>query len=316
METNLKTIDVIVPIYNEEEVLPYFISRLESVLLQLREANSIQVIFINDGSNDGTKKILEEYQESTDFRVSVISLSRNFGHQAALLCGYEHSESDFVICIDSDLQDPPELISNLILEIEKGFDIVLTKRSVRKGESKFKLFTAKIFYKILSRLSSTELFVESADFRLVSRRAVNAFLLLRETDPYIRGIFSWIGFPTSVIEYERDPRFAGKTKYTFRKMLLLARDALLSFSGNPMRLPFYLSFVFMIIGIVVSAYIAVQKIINPAQSLPGYASLMIVFLLAFSIQLLILGLIGEYLFRSMSYVQNRPRYIVMDKNEN
>jgi len=316
METNLKTIDVIVPIYNEEEVLPYFISRLESVLLQLREANSIQVIFINDGSNDGTKKILEEYQESTDFRVSVISLSRNFGHQAALLCGYEHSESDFVVCIDSDLQDPPELISNLILEIEKGFDIVLTKRSVRKGESKFKLFTAKIFYKILSRLSSTELFVESADFRLVSRRAVNAFLLLRETDPYIRGIFSWIGFPTSVIEYERDPRFAGKTKYTFRKMLLLARDALLSFSGNPMRLPFYLSFVFMIIGIVVSAYIAVQKIINPAQSLPGYASLMIVFLLAFSIQLLILGLIGEYLFRSMSYVQNRPRYIVMDKNEN
>lgn len=316
METNLKSIDVIVPIYNEEEVLPYFISRLESVLLQLREANSIQVIFINDGSNDGSKKILEEYQESTDFRVSVISLSRNFGHQAALLCGYEHSESDFVVCIDSDLQDPPELINKLILEIEKGFDIVLTKRSIRKGESKFKLFTAKIFYTILSRLSSTELFAESADFRLVSRRAVKAFLLLRETDPYIRGIFSWIGFPTSVIEYERDPRFAGKTKYTFRKMLLLARDALLSFSGNPMRLPFYLSFVFMIIGIVVSAYIAVQKILNPAQSLPGYASLMIVFLLAFSIQLLILGLIGEYLFRSMSYVQNRPRYIVMDKNEN
>jgi dolichol-phosphate mannosyltransferase len=281
-------------------------------LTDLEEDYQLGVFFVNDGSTDNSLEILRSLKKSSKYNVSIINLSRNFGHQAALICGYENTKSDCVISIDADLQDPPEIIKKLVSEFEKGFDIVLTKRKKRLGESIFKIFTARYFYKLISRLSSTELSEDSADFRLVSRRALHSFLKLQETEPYIRGMFAWIGYPTTIIEYDRDPRYAGKTKYSLKRMMILARDALLSFAGNPMRLPFYFGFIFIFFAMLFSGYIIYEKTFNPLESVPGYASFMVIFLVSFAIQFLILGLIGEYLFRSMSYMQARPRYIVLD----
>jgi dolichol-phosphate mannosyltransferase len=252
-----KSIDVLIPVFNEEEVLPHFFSRLILTLTDLEEDYQLGVFFVNDGSTDNSLEILRSLKKSSKYNVSIINLSRNFGHQAALICGYENTKSDCVISIDADLQDPPEIIKKLVSEFEKGFDIVLTKRKKRLGESIFKIFTARYFYKLISRLSSTEL----------------------------------SGYPTTIIEYDRDPRYAGKTKYSLKRMMILARDALLSFAGNPMRLPFYFGFIFIFFAMLFSGYIIYEKTFNPLESVPGYASFMVIFLVSFAIQFLILGLI-------------------------
>jgi dolichol-phosphate mannosyltransferase len=307
---------IIIPVYNEQEVLNEFWSRLKEVLLksQILLSHESEVIFIDDGSTDNSAAILSKIEgHKGDLKVRVITLSRNFGHQAALMCGYQESTGECVLSIDADLQDPPELIPKFFQHIQEGWDIVLGQRSDRAGETVFKRLSAKAFYRLLNALSSTSIPLNVADFRCVSRRSLNAFLSMKEVEPYLRGMFAWIGFKQICLEYSRDPRFAGKTKYSFRKMIKLARNGIIGFSGNPMRIPFYLSSLTMIVGIMLSIYLIVSKVMNPNGSEPGYTSLMILLSLAFSLQLFVLGLLGEYILKNLSYSQRRPEYLIVDK---
>jgi dolichol-phosphate mannosyltransferase len=308
---------IIIPVFNEEKVLKEFWSRLEKVVIESQKTlrHHTEVIFIDDGSTDDSPRILLDLKkQKKTFEVRIVTLSRNFGHQAALMCGYEVSKGECVLSIDADLQDPPELIPNFFSHIGDGWDIVLGQRIERSGESNFKRFSAYAFYRLLNLLSSTKIPTNVADFRCVSRRSLDAFLSMKEVDPYLRGMFAWIGFNQICIRYTRDPRFAGETKYSLKKMIKLARNGIIGFSGNPMRIPFYLSFLFMIFGFSLSIYLFVSKIINPSGSEPGYTSLMVLISFAFSLQLFILGLIGEYLLKNLSYSQRRPEYLILGEN--
>jgi glycosyltransferase involved in cell wall biosynthesis len=312
-----KLCSIIIPVFNEEEVLEIFWSRLESAIKEseFRNKHKTEILFIDDGSTDKSVEFLDLIQNnSKKIKIKVISLTRNFGHQAALICGYRECQGNFIVTIDADLQDPPELIVELISNCLAGSDIVMAQRTQRKGESFFKKITAHMFYSGLNFFSDTKIPRNVGDFRCVSRRALNTFLKLNEADPYIRGMFAWIGYRQAYVPYSRDPRFAGKSKYTFSKMIKLARSGVIGFSGNPIRIPFYVSFFSGVSGISLACYFSIAKIVEPNNSIPGYTSLMIVILLAFSVQFFILGILGEYLLKNLIYAQKRPEYLVKEES--
>ncbi len=300
---DLTLLSVVAPVFNEEETLEEFYRRTVGAL----EGLTFELIVVDDGSIDATPNMLDELA-NRDERVRVITLSRNFGHQAALTAGLDHARGDVVTMIDADLQDPPELIPTMLSSWRSGADVVYAVRRARAGETRFKLATARGFYSIFSRLTQLDLERNAGDFRLLDRRALDALLSLRERNRFLRGMSVWVGFEQAGVEYERDARFAGETKYTLRKMARFSLDAISSFSHLPLQLATLLGFVCSTV-----AFLAIPVAIAfraAGQFVPGVTTVLLVVLLLGGIQLITVGIIGEYLGRVYDEVKQRPLYLV------
>lgn len=301
-----KTLSIVVPCYNEEEVLPEFRKRLFSVLDKIPIKS--EVVLVDDGSKDKTWLLMQEFAASEP-RLKIIKLSRNFGHQLALTCGLDQCRGEVIVILDADLQDPPELIPPMIEKWKEGYDVVYGKRTRRLGESILKRFLAFCFYRFIERITKIKIPRDTGDFRLLDRNALDAIQSLRERHRFIRGMVSWVGFNQVAFPYERPERFAGETKYPVKKSLLLAFDAITSFSYAPLRLASYL-------GIAVSAlaflYICIVLALKFYWKInwEGYTSLMASILLLGGVQLVVLGIMGEYVGRIFEQGQGRPLYLV------
>jgi glycosyltransferase involved in cell wall biosynthesis len=300
-------IAIVAPCYNEEAGLPEFVRRIKAVCAQL--ACTYEIVLVNDGSRDRTLAVALDLA-SRDPLIRVINLLRNFGHQAAVTAGLDLADGDAVVLIDSDLQDPPEVILDMVKAWKGGADVAYGQRRKREGETAFKLFTAKLFYRILRILTKSEIPADTGDFRLMDRRVVEVLRSMRERHRFIRGMVSWVGGQQVAVPYDRKPRFAGETKYPFRKMFAFAVDAITSFSIVPLRLVTWLALA--VIGLTVLAAIGViiVKLINPLYFIPGYPSIIITIVFFGGVQLLALGIIGEYLGRMYESTKARPIYIV------
>jgi polyisoprenyl-phosphate glycosyltransferase len=307
-----KLISIVVPMYFEEKVVEECHRRLTAVAVENRL--NYELIFVNDGSTDRTLELLEEIAQR-DSAVRVISLSRNFGHQIAVTAGLDKAKGDAVVIIDSDLQDPPELIPDMINLWEQGYDVVYGKRKKREGESFFKLATAKAFYRILDRLSSVKIPVDTGDFRLIDRKVIEALKNMPEHNRFLRGMSSWIGFKQIPLEYERKERFAGETKYPLKKMIKFALDGIFSFSSKPLKLVEYLGMMVLLLALVLPVYTAVGSVFG-FQTLP-VAWMLVLTVITFigGLQLLSIGIVGEYIARIYDECQGRPLYII-DKEVN
>ncbi len=299
-------LSVVAPVYNEEELVERFVRRACAAVADY----TFELVLVNDGSTDATPELLDR-MAAEDPRVRVVHLSRNFGHQAALTAGLEHAAGDVVAMIDADLQDPPELIPTMVSRWETGADVVYAVRRQREGETAFKLATASWFYKLFDKLAQVDLEPNSGDFRLLDRRALDALLTMTERSRFLRGMTVWVGFTQTAVPYERDARHAGETKYTLRKMLRFSLDAIASFSHVPLQLATYVGLLsaglaFFAIPVVIGLHFA-------GSYLPGFGSLTIAILLLGGIQLIALGVIGEYVGRIYDEVKHRPLYIVRDE---
>ena len=308
----MKLISIVVPCYNEQEVFGETYKRLTETLEQLdKNKYHYEIIFVNDGSKDNT---LEQIQNviKQDPRVKGINFSRNFGHQIAITAGLDNCKGDAAVVIDADLQDPPTVILEMVKKWEEGYDVIFGKRRERAGESTFKLVTAKWFYRFINRLSDVDMPLDTGDFRLMDRNALDQFLRMRETYRFVRGMVAWIGFKQTFVEYDRESRFAGTTKYPLKKMLRLASDAILSFSNTPLKVATFVGFITSIIaffGILYSLYMRLFT----ENFVEGWTLLMISVLLIGGIILLVLGIIGEYVGRIYGEIKQRPLYIIQDK---
>jgi len=299
-------LSVVAPVYNEEELVEAFVRRACAAVADY----TFELVLVNDGSSDATPELLDRIA-ADDPRVRVVHLSRNFGHQAALTAGLEHAAGDVVAMIDADLQDPPELIPRMIEQWEQGSDVVYAVRKQREGETAFKLATASWFYKLFDKLAQVDLEPNSGDFRLLDRRALDALLSMTERSRFLRGMTVWVGFRQTAVPYERDARAAGETKYTLRKMLRFSLDAIASFSHLPLQLATYAGL--LSAGV---AFIAIPVVIGlhfADSYLPGFGTITILILLIGGIQLIALGVIGEYVGRIYDEVKHRPLYIVREE---
>lgn len=306
----MKKVTLIIPMYYEEEVAQECYNRVIKVLKSIQNY-TYEIIFINDGSKDKTLPILEEIA-SKDKDVKVISFSRNFGHQAAVTAGLKEVTGDAIVIIDADLQDPPELIPEMLKHWEEGYEVIYGKRKARKGESAFKLLTAKMFYKTLNALSDVEIPKDTGDFRLVDRKVVDVINQIPEHNKFLRGLFSWVGFKQEAFEYERQERFAGKTKYPLKKMLKLASDGIIGFSTKPLKLVGGLGIITILISIGILIYSLISYFIgNNVQS--GWTSIIVTVTLLSGVQLLSLWIISEYIGRIYDDVKKRPQYIINKK---
>src|ERR1700719_589993 len=308
-DTPLRTptlLSVVAPVYDEEELIEEFVSRTIAAVADYE----FELVLVNDGSSDRTPELLDRIA-ATDPRVRVIHLSRNFGHQAALTAGLEHAAGDIVAMIDADLQDPPELILEMIARWREGSDVVYAVRRAREGETAFKLATASWFYKLFDKLAQVDLEPNSGDFRLLDRRALNALLAMTERSRFLRGMTVWVGFTQTAVSYQRDARHAGETKYTVRKMLRFSLDAIASFSHLPLQLATYAGLFSAGLAFIAIPVVLVLRIAG--SYLPGFGSLTIAILLLGGIQLIALGVIGEYVGRIYNEVKHRPLYIVREE---
>jgi polyisoprenyl-phosphate glycosyltransferase len=303
-----KTIAIVVPVYNDELVLPLFYERMVPVLNGLTNYQC-KVIFIDDGSRDKSWKIIRNISEA-DPRFSGVRLSRNFGQQAALSCGYDLAPGDAVVSMDSDLQDPPEVIPDLIRRWEEGDRVVLAVRRSRAGETRMKLWTARLYYKIIAKMSETVTPESSGDFRLLDRAAVDALKRMTETHRYIRGLVGWMGFRRGVVEYDRAPRQAGSTSYSLVKLVRLAMDGIISLSFMPLRAAYMAAFILMIPFLLYLVYSFVAYYFWGATLVPGWTSLILAVILFGTFNLLMLGILGEYTGRIYSEVKKRPIFLV------
>ena len=303
-------ISLVVPLFNEEEVIESTHSRLIDVMNSQTE--SFELIYINDGSTDLTASIVRDYC-STDNRVKMISFSRNFGHQTAITAGMDHAAGDAVVIIDADLQDPPEIIPEMIKLWKQGYQVVYGRRIKRDGETRFKKFTARFFYRLLHRLTDVDIPVDVGDFRLIDACVRDALLKVPEHNRYVRGLISWLGFKQTFVDYVREPRYAGKSKYPFGKMLRLAADGITSFSYKPLKLGITLGIILSVFSLILTFTVFISRLFDLVWMEPGYASLMCVILFFFGIVLIILGIIGEYIARIFEEVKGRPLYIICDK---
>jgi dolichol-phosphate mannosyltransferase len=304
---SLGLLSVVAPVFNEEELVDVFYERATAALKGL----NYELIIVNDGSSDATPERLDLLAES-DERLRIVHLSRNFGHQAALTAGLEHARGDAVAMLDADLQDPPELIvSEMVPAWESGADVVYAVRRHREGESAFKLATASWFYKLFDKLTHVGLEPNSGDFRLLDRRALDALLSMGERSRFLRGMTVWVGFTQTAVTYDRDPRYAGETKYTVRKMLRFSLDAISSFSHTPLQLATYLGFLFSGLAFLAIPVVVIMHFVG--SYLPGFGSITIAVLMLGGIQLIAIGLIGEYVGRIYDEVKRRPLYIVREQ---
>ncbi len=307
----MKKISLVIPMYYEELVAKECYERTTKVLKELNEYQ-YEIIFINDGSKDKTLEILEDIARK-DENVKILSFSRNFGHQAAVTAGLKEVTGDAIIIIDADLQDPPELIPDMIKLWEEGNEVIYGKRKTREGESKFKLLTAKMFYKTLNALSDVEIPKDTGDFRLVDRKVVDVINQMPEHNKFLRGLWSWVGFKQYAYEYERKERFAGKTKYPLKKMIKLASDGIISFSTKPIKLVGALGIFSIIISIGILIYALISYACKLNNLSAGWTSLMVAITFFAGVQLLSLWIISEYIGRIYDESKNRPQYIIDKK---
>ena len=304
----MKKISVVVPMYYEEEVAKECYSRLKGILEKIENYN-YEIIFINDGSKDKTLPILMEIAEK-DKNVKVISFARNFGHQCAVTAGLQYVTGDAIVIIDADLQDPPELIPEMLKLWEDGNEVIYGKRKSREGESRFKLLTASMFYKTLNALSDVEIPKDTGDFRLVDRKVVDVINSLPEHNKFLRGLFSWVGFKQTPFEYERKERFAGKTKYPLKKMLKLAKDGIFSFSTKPLKIVGTMGIISIAISIIILIYAILSYIFDWNNLTAGWTSLMVTMTFLSGMILISLWMIGEYIGRIYDETKRRPQYII------
>ena len=302
-------LSVIVPAYNEEEVLPIFHGRLVAALANITElAGRWEVVYVNDGSKDGTLHILKELQR-TNPAVGVAALSRNFGKEAAMSAGLKLARGDAVILIDADLQDPPELIGEMVRVWQQGADVVNMKRSSRQGETWFKKASAAWFYKVINWLSEVHIPENVGDFRLLSRRAVDALNQLPESNRFMKGLFAWIGYKQVVVEYVRHPRAAGETKWPYFKLLNFAIEGITGFSVVPLRLASYAGFLTAFSAFVYALFLLV-KTLTIGDSVKGFPTLILTILILGGLQLMAMGIIGEYLGRLFMESKRRPLFLI------
>ncbi|HHT92765.1 MAG TPA: glycosyltransferase family 2 protein [Clostridiaceae bacterium] len=300
---------VVVPVYNEEEVINVTYKRLKDVMDGLDI--TYEIIFVNDGSRDRTRELAMEICKN-DKNIKFIDFSRNFGHQTAITAGMDYASGDAVVVIDADLQDPPEVIPEMLEKWREGYDVVYGQRVKRQGETFFKKVTAKIFYRTLNRLTDVEIPVDTGDFRLIDRKVCDALKKVDEKNRYIRGIISWLGFKSIAVPFVREKRFAGTTKYPLKKMLKFASDAIISFSHKPLKLATYFGFFLSFASFAYLIVTIILKVFSIIQTVPGWASIVAINLFFNGIILLILGIIGEYIGRIYDEAKNRPLYVIRE----
>jgi polyisoprenyl-phosphate glycosyltransferase len=298
---------IVAPIFNEEETLPHFYQRVVAVMESVGE--TFEVVFIDDGSRDHSYQMMQNLHKD-DPRVHVINFSRNFGHQIAISAGLDHAHGRAVIIMDADLQDPPEIIPQLIARWKEGIEVVYAQRARRLGETRFKLLTAAAFYRLINRLTSVDIPRNTGDFRLLDRSVVDVLVKMREQHRFMRGLSSWVGFRQEALQYERQERYAGETKYPLSKMIRFSMDAITSFSHVPLELA--TSFGFFLAGISLIGIIIAALLRIFTGAIVGQASTLILVLFLGGIQLIFLGIIGEYLGRIYDEVRSRPLYIVRE----
>jgi dolichol-phosphate mannosyltransferase len=304
----LGLLSVVAPLHNECDVLPELHRRLSEALTAL--AVDYELVLVDDGSTDRTGALLAELAGG-DRRVRVVTLSRNFGHQAALTAGLDHARGDAVVTMDGDLQDPPEEIGRLLEQWQKGADVVYAVRSSRPGETRLKLSTARWFYRLFARVADLELQADAGDFRLLDRRALDALNSLRERSRFLRGMTVWVGFTQAAISYERDTRYAGETKYTLPRMIRLSFDAISSFSHAPLQVATVFGFIVSAVAFLAIPVAIAFKIAG--QFVPGVTTVLLAVLLLGGIQLITIGIIGEYVGRVFDEVKRRPLYVVSER---
>lgn len=300
-------LSIVIPLYNESENLNELYSLLSDNLESFN--NSYEIVFVDDGSADNSFEIIKQLSLKHNY-IRAISLSRNFGHQTAIYAGLSNSRGEAVVMMDADLQHPPSVISELYQQYLNGYDIVNTKRIDTKKIGIFKNFTSKIFYRIINTLSDIHIEPSSSDFRLMSRKAVDAFLRIEERDRFTRGLVSWMGFKQTVVNYSAPARYAGKSKYTLKKMTRFALDGITSFSSKPLRISFYAGFIIFIAALIYAIYIIISYF--NGKTFTGWASMMLIILLIGGVQLLSIGIIGEYIARVFNESKARPVYFIKD----
>jgi len=305
-----KYLSIVIPSYNEEKNIMQLYNELLPVLENI--CSHYEIVFVDDGSKDSTFSVIKEIAEKNK-NVIGLSLSRNFGHQIAIMAGLQHSKGDLVVMMDADMQHPPEIIPQLIFEYGKGFDIVNTKRLDSDDTGFFKKVSSRCFYRFINFLSDVKIEPAAADFRLMTRKAVNAFLQLEEKDRFTRGLISWMGFKQSIVEYNASSRFAGKSKYTIKKMFRFGMDGITSFSSKPLRISFYAGIVVFLIGFIYAVYAIISHICG--NTVPGWTSILVTVLIIGGIQLLSIGIIGEYIARIFNEAKERPLYFIKDKTK-
>ncbi|NCR58141.1 MAG: glycosyltransferase family 2 protein [Microcystis aeruginosa LL13-06] len=300
---------LIIPIYNEEETIPELYRRVSDIMDSLDD--SVELILINDGSGDRSLKLMRELQER-DARVCYISFARNFGHQAAVTAGLNFARGQVIVVLDADLQDPPELIPKMIESWQAGYHVVYAQRTKRKKESWFKRLTAYVFYRLLRRLADVDIPADTGDFCLMDRQVVDLLNSMPERNRYIRGLRAWIGFRQTAVKFERDPRFAGEVKYTFKKSLALAINSLVSFSKIPLRLSTYLGLFSALIALLMALLVLYWRLQQPDSPVTGLATILIAVFFLGSVQLISIGILGEYIGRIYEEVKGRPAYTIAE----
>ena len=304
------SLTIVIPVFNEEECIDALFARLLGLRDRMRERAELEFVFVDDGSTDASPAMLAALAETGPF-VKLISFSRNFGHQIAVTAGIDHAEGDWVAVIDADLQDPPEAIADMLEVALGGYDVVYGQRRSRKGETAFKKASANAFYRILSRLCDIDIPVDTGDFRIMSRRVVATMRKMRERHRFIRGMIPWIGFRSAPFAYDRDERFAGQTKYPLRKMLGFAANAILSFSATPLAIATRLGLGAVALGLFGAAYMLYLKLFTTIP-VPGVTSILVTIVLFGGFQILLIGLVGEYVTRIFEEAKDRPLYVIAE----
>lgn len=303
-------ISVIIPVYNEELNIPLLFDRVRNSISGI--TSDFEMIFINDGSRDKSIQLVRELAAKNTF-VKFIDFSRNFGHQIAVTAGIDYSSGEYIVIIDADLQDPPELIPVMYEKMKEGYEVVYARRRKRAGESYMKKITAKVFYRILAKLTSVDIPVDTGDFRIMHRKVAEVLMKMSEQQKFLRGQIAWIGFNQTYIEYDREERFAGDTGYPYKKMIRFALDGITSFSNVPLKFATFTGFIVSGITFIMALYALYSRFISK-QYVPGWTSLMLAVLFIGGVQLISIGIIGEYISRLGSNIRNRPLYIIKDSN--
>jgi len=310
MNDDISLISVVIPCLNEEAVIKETHRRLTNVMSAVKKCD-YELIYVDDGSTDRTRELLRVIQHS-DPRVRVVGFSRNFGHQFAVTAGIDVALGEAVVLIDADLQDPPEIIQTMIEHWWKGYQVAYAQRVRRAGETVFKRWTAMAFYRLLNRLSDVPIPLDTGDFRLMDRTVVDVLRNMHERDRFLRGMISWLGFRQIAVPYERSPRFAGETKYPLARMLKFATDGLLSFSVKPLRVSIWIGFLASVVALSGILYALIMRLLTDIW-VPGWTALFIAVMFLGGVQLVALGVIGEYLGRTYAEVKRRPLYVVQEQ---
>ena len=307
----MKKVSVVIPMYYEEEVANECYKKVSKILMSL-ENYDYEIIFINDGSKDKTLEEIKQMREK-DQRICYVDFSRNFGKEVAMIAGLDYATGDCAIFLDADLQDPPELIPELVKYWEEGYDDVYAKRRTRKGETWLKKFTSKMYYRVLQHLTNVEIQEDTGDFRLLDRRCINALKKMRETQRNTKSMYSWIGYKKKEVLYDRDPRAAGKTKWSYAKLIDLAIDGITSFTTSPLRLSTFLAIpTFVVLAIYFIYVIAKTFVVH--EAIQAYQAIILLILFFSGVQILLFGIVGEYLGRIFNETKNRPLYLVNEYN--